>query len=121
MIDKALTLVKTETMPESIVEQIKLSLRDLNPDLVILFGSRSGDNYTSESDVDLVVVLPEDQDPASFRERMNLIHPVRKALGRLNCDYAFDLLVYTRPQWKQFLAKQSWFSKEIQDKGLRIA
>ncbi len=116
--------MKTVEIPDtknSFEGRIHKALKPLNPDIVILFGSRSSGNENSESDVDLVVVLPEDSVPANFRERMELVSAVRNALISLNREYAFDLLVYTRPQWNQFLARQSWFAKEIQDKGLRIA
>lgn len=108
-------------MSPSLTKQIRTELAGLCPDEVILFGSRAGADADVDSDLDLVVVLPRDEDPASFHERMELVHQVREHLRSLEDRYALDLLVFTRPQWKRFVEKKSWFSQQVTTTGQRIA
>jgi predicted nucleotidyltransferase len=69
-------------------------LRDLKPQLVILFGSRATGAAREDSDYDLLVVR-DLTDPDAFRTP-----PVRAALGSLPA--AFDIIVYTREEWESW-------------------
>jgi predicted nucleotidyltransferase len=76
--------------------------KDLQPDKIILFGSHAWGEPTEDSDVDLLVIVPESQEPAYVRaarahralrgisvpcdivvrtrDEMNRINPVRSSL-----------------------------------------
>ena len=96
-------------------------LEQLAPEEVFLFGSWSRSDADEESDIDLVVVLPIDELPKSFAEKMDNVRKVRRALAEVNKDYALDLLVFTRPEWKLFQKKRPLFAAEILEKGRKIA
>ena len=87
---------------------------------VILFGSRAGNDYDEESDVDLIVVLNKKGIPRSFKEKTENFLEINRLIRDLNKRIAIDLVVMTRTQWDQFVEMDSGFSREIRDKGLSL-
>jgi uncharacterized protein len=82
--------------------------RAFNPDRIILFGSHAYGRPSSDSDVDILVVLP-------FKGK-----PVRKAIeirNRVNADMPLDLIVRTPEQLANRLAQNDWFIREIVERG----
>src|SRR5213080_1917937 len=81
--------------------------RAFNPDKIILFGSHAYGQASSDSDVDILVVLP-------FKGK-----PVRKAIeirNRVNAELPLDLIVRT-DQLADRLAQNDWFIREIVERG----
>ena len=68
----------------------------------------------------LIVVLGSDTVPASYHDRVRERLLVRRALDALNRDYALDVLVYTRPEWKRFQDAGSAFAREVASQGVEI-
>jgi len=101
--------------------QVKALLERLVPDEVFLFGSWSRGDAGEESDIDLVVVLPIDELPETYADKMANVRKVRRALAEVNKEYALDLLVFTRPEWKLFQDKRPLFAAEILQGGRKIA
>ena len=82
--------------------------RAFNPDKIILFGSHAYGQASSDSDVDILVVLP-------FKGK-----PVRKAIeirNRVNAELPLDLIVRTPDQLADRLAQNDWFIREIVERG----
>ncbi len=82
--------------------------RAFNPDKIILFGSHAYGQASSDSDVDILVVLP-------FEGK-----PVRKAIeirNRVNAELPLDLIVRTPEQLADRLAQNDWFIREIVERG----
>jgi predicted nucleotidyltransferase len=105
----------------SLEERIIELLRPLSPRELFIFGSRSHGMAGAESDIDLVVVLPDSEIPRTFAEKMANIRRVRKLLADFNREYALDLLVFTRPEWEEFQRRRPVFAAEITERGRRIA
>ncbi len=101
--------------------RIRDLLVPLSPDEVFFFGSRSRGVGDDESDIDLMVILPIDELPSNYAEKMKNVRLVGRALADLNREYAMDLLVFTRPEWCLFKEERPLFAAEIVDKGRRIA
>ena len=81
--------------------------RAFNPDKIFLFGSHAYGQASSDSDVDILVVLP-------FKGK-----PVRKAIeirNRVNAELPLDLIVRT-DQLADRLAQNDWFIREIVERG----
>ena len=82
--------------------------RAFNPDKIILFGSHAYGQASSDSDVDILVVLP-------FEGK-----PVRKAIeirNKVNAVVPLDLIVRTPEQVAERLAQNDWFMREIVERG----
>jgi predicted nucleotidyltransferase len=92
----------------------------LGPEKVIVFGSYARGGADRDGDIDLIVVLNSEAVPQSYRDRMMNRLAVRRALDSLNRDYALDVLVYTRPEWKCFRDSGSAFSREIVRRGIEV-
>ena len=95
------SMADIEHFSSSLVQQFK-------PKRIILFGSHAWGTPTSDSDVDLLVVLPFEGKPwrmaLSIRER---IHP----------GFPLDLLVRTETQMTDRLQQNDSFLNEIITKG----
>ena len=88
---------------------------------ILLFGSHVHGTATPQSDIDLLVVLDSDDAPKSFKERNAQHLKISRALRELERNVPIDLLVYTRPEFEQFLASQSIFSKRVLSEAVRIS
>jgi len=100
------------------IEQIKESLSELNPYLILLFGSYAYGTPHEDSDIDLLVVTNDDFMPQSFKERAQLYLTVNSYIRNIARKVPIDLLVYTMPMYQKFVELQSSFSREILSKGV---
>lgn len=100
------------------VQQLKENLRELNPFLVLLFGSYAYGTPDKESDIDLLVVTNDEFMPQTFKERSNLYIAVGEHILSISKQIPVDLIVYTLPMFKQFVETGSSFSKEILSNGI---
>ncbi len=92
-------------------------LKQVNPKLIIIFGSAVSDNHTAESDLDILIVLNINKIPATYDEKLKLKLAVRKALYDINEKIPIDILVFTIPEYEGFIANNSSFSREIEKTG----
>ena len=104
-------------MEQNFNEMILTSLKEIDPYKVILFGSRTTDSVTPESDIDLVVVTKSKSFPQSFTENKKHYLPVAQSLSKLNELVPIDLLVYTRPMFNKLMDQQTTFAKELIQNG----
>jgi predicted nucleotidyltransferase len=82
--------------------------REFNPEKIILFGSHAYGQPTSESDLDLLVVMQFDGDP--LEQAVAILH-------RLNVLLPIDLLVRTPTQIQQRLEMGDSFIGDIIARG----
>jgi predicted nucleotidyltransferase len=102
------------------IQQLKENLKELNPYLVILFGSYAYGTPHIDSDIDLLVVTNDEFLPQSFKEKTDLYISVSEHILNISKQVPVDLIVYTLPMYKQFIETGSSFSKEILNKGIVI-
>jgi predicted nucleotidyltransferase len=102
------------------IERIKARLMQLHPHKIILFGSHAWGIPGTESDIDLVVILDKDEIPGSYAERMENILNVRKCVADINREVSLDILVYSKQEWQRFIEVDSFFSREIREKGREL-
>lgn len=107
-------------MNHSYIQQLKEKLMELNPYLVILFGSYAYGNPHVDSDIDLLVVTKDEFIPQSFKEKTDLYISVSEHILDISKQVPVDLIVYTLPMYRQFIETGSSFSKEILSKGIVI-
>ncbi len=99
------------------INQILKSLKKINPRVIIIFGSYARGTNDEESDLDLLIVLDEDKIPVSYDEKIEMKLNIRRAIREINKKIAIDLLVYTTPEYEEFIKSGSSFSKEIKETG----
>jgi len=100
------------------IQQLKENLRELNPYLVLLFGSYAYGTPHIDSDIDLLVVTNDEFVPQTFKEKTNLYITVSEHILSISRQVPVDLIVYTLPMYRQFVEGGSSFSKEILNNGI---
>jgi predicted nucleotidyltransferase len=94
--------------PKRITELAERIVREYHPDRIILFGSHARGTATDGSDVDLLVVVPFEGQPARKAVEM---------LNHLDPHFPIDLLVRTPEQVEQRLKLGDFFMQEIMETG----
>ena len=85
--------------------------REFQPDKIILFGSWAYGKPDTDSDIDLLVVMPFEGSP--FRQAGTILNRVIQAVGVL----PLDLLVRTAEQLEERLAIGDGFVRDILERG----
>ena len=101
---------------EYIPEIIK-SLKAVDPYRIILFGSYTGNEYTKESDIDLIVILNKSKISTSYDEKMDNKLLVRRSIYEISKKIPIDLVVYTKTEYEIINKKQTSFINEINNTG----
>ncbi len=84
-------VVATETVSEEIVRRLA---ERFSPDKIILFGSRARGNAKPDSDIDLLVLFSELDDP---RRRAAEVY-----VALIGCDRAKDIVVSTTARFERY-------------------
>ena len=99
------------------IQELKASLSELNPYLILLFGSHAYGTPHEDSDIDLLVVTNDEFIPQNYDERINMQLTVNKHIFEIAKKVPVDLIVYTIPMYKKFISQNSSFAHEIATKG----
>jgi len=99
------------------INDILKKLKSINPKIVMAFGSYTNKNLTEDSDLDLLIVLDDNTIPSSYDEKLKMKLKLRRAIREINKEIAIDLLVYTIPEYEEFIRGESSFSKELKETG----
>ena len=102
---------------EQILSSLTETLKNEGVEKIILFGSYASGQENEESDLDLIVVTPDDHIPSSNREKMDLHHKYNRHIRKFRKLVPIDLLVYTRAMYSLLIESGSMFSREIKLKG----
>jgi uncharacterized protein len=100
-----------------IIIQIRQALQNMNVNKVILFGSWATGNQNIDSDIDLFIVTNDDFIPDSFSRKMEIKLRISSALSSLRKHSDIDLIVHTKPMFKQFVSLNSGFKRELFETG----
>jgi uncharacterized protein len=87
---------------------------------IILFGSYARGDQREDSDIDLMVILNKDDFPKSFKEKIDNTLSVSSSLLELNYEYAMDIKVYTRAEYKYVTNLESSFIKSVLAEGINL-
>ncbi|MHB1758536.1 MAG: nucleotidyltransferase domain-containing protein [Leptospirillum sp.] len=88
-------------------------VRKTNPALILLFGSAARGTATRESDIDLLVVLPECE--TNFHERAKMFWPFFHGWKG-----DIDLFVLTQAEWEKKQSKPNSFMRGILTDGVPL-
>jgi predicted nucleotidyltransferase len=89
-----------------IVQQIVSSFR---PQKVILFGSYAYGTPTTDSDVDLLVLMETREQP---------LHAAAQIAATVDHPFPLDILVSTPSAWEASLKRKGVFATEVTSKGV---
>ena len=96
-------------IPSEAIRQLSEDIaRCYEPERIVLFGSYAYGTPDSDSDVDMLVILPFEGKEA---------RKAAEILTRVNPRFAVDLLARTPEQIRQRLAGNDFFLLEIMEKG----
>ena len=107
----------TESEIRIYTKKITDSLKALDPETIILFGSAALNNTTEDSDFDILIVLNNDTIPDTYEEKLQLKLEVRESLGQLSKQIPIDLIVYTKPEYFELQKLNNSFYREIKSAG----
>ena len=93
---------------QEVVDFVKEVVRRFKPERVVLFGSHASDSTTSESDVDLLVVM-------EFEGRPH--HQAFQIRKRVKRSFPLDLLVRRPADIERRLRMGDYFIREIMKEG----
>jgi len=103
---------------QKIISDITEALVRQGVERIVLFGSCASGNPTSDSDIDLMIVVPVDSFPKTHREKMDLHLQYNQVIKDFRKLIPIDLIVHTRATFRQFIQMESMFSKEITNNGI---
>jgi len=92
-------------------------MSELNPYLILLFGSYAYGTPHQDSDIDLLVVTNDNYIPKDYNEHTQLYLKVSKVIRPIKKHIAIDLIVHTLPMYELFIKQNSSFGNEITSKG----
>jgi predicted nucleotidyltransferase len=102
------------------IQQLKERLSQLDPYLVLLFGSYAYGTPDQDSDLDVFVVLNDHSMPVTFKEKQDLYLKVSSLTRPVAKQIPIDLMVFTIPMFEQFKNAHTSFSEEVLMKGIVI-
>ena len=105
---------------ETVLDEVLARLKPLSLSRVILFGSHAQGCGTSDSDIDLLVVLDRDDLPRTHQQKTQLDLSVLRPLRDIRQRFAMDIIVHTKAMYYRFLAGNSVFALEIQQTGVTV-
>lgn len=103
-------IMNTFTVKSQIDEITGRIAEYMHPDRIILFGSFARDAATEDSDLDLLVIVP-DSDLPRYRRSV----PLYKMLA--GYPFSKDILVYTRQEIDKYRDIQNTFINEVLSTG----
>ena len=101
-----------------LINEMTERLKKLKPHKVILFGSYVAGTATEDSDLDVLVVLDSPDFATTFKEQNARYLLVSNAVREVNYKTPMDILVYSRAEYDSLNEQNTFFSRELRDKGL---
>ncbi|MBI5609888.1 MAG: nucleotidyltransferase domain-containing protein [Deltaproteobacteria bacterium] len=95
-------------------QQIALRIRRALPQVrqVLLFGSQARGDATPDSDIDLLLIVPDGED------RIAAAVDARRSL--IGMGLGFDVLVLQDAEWQQLRSSPAWFHRQITHDAVRM-
>ncbi len=93
------------------IEEIVSSLREYDPERIILFGSHARRDADEYSDLDLVIIKETEE---RFLDRLKRVYEIMQP------DFALDILVYTPGEFAHMLEEGNPFLERVLEEGIVI-
>jgi uncharacterized protein len=102
---------------EKYIPLIVEELKKASPEKIILFGSYAYGIPNEDSDLDIIVITPDEYMPVTNKERMQIHHQYNPLINRFRKYIPIDLIVYTKTMFLKLQETGNSFSMEINQKG----
>jgi predicted nucleotidyltransferase len=96
--------------PAARKEVIRRLVAEFQPETIYLFGSYAWGKPTEDSDMDLLVIVPESREPPIQRA-------IRAQRSLLGVKAAVDVIVKTREEFQRYAALRASLEGQIAQKG----
>ncbi len=103
---------------EKIKNEVVDRLKQINPELIVLFGSYAYGSPNENSDLDFYLVTKDDFVPDSFDKMMELKLSVSKLVRDFQKFIPIDIIAHTKPMSEKFKLSQNYLYKDIFTKGV---
>ncbi len=102
------------TLDTATRQQIASRIRAAVPSVrdVLLFGSQARGEARADSDIDLILLVPEGAD------RVAVGVAARRSLWGM--DRGFDVLVLTPTDWQRLQASRAWYDRQVTQESVRL-
>lgn len=97
-------------MITDVEQQIVETLKEFNPEKIILFGSYARDDWDEESDIDVIIVYQTDK---KFLDRLEELYM------KWDLSIAVDILAYTPDEFSQMM-NNNFFLNQVVEEGRTI-
>jgi predicted nucleotidyltransferase len=105
-------------LDNSLKQKIVNALEPIGIQKIVLFGSYAYGIPSDNSDIDLLVVTTDNFIPPSFSEKQKISIKINNALSFVRKSFPLDLIVHTKPMYRNFIIQNSAFQREISSKGV---
>jgi predicted nucleotidyltransferase len=102
---------------DQIINNITDTLIDEGVEKIILFGSYAHGRPNEDSDLDIIVVTPDNYMPSTNREKMELHHKYNLLIRNFRKVIPINMLVYIKLTYHEMEESGSLFINEINRKG----
>jgi predicted nucleotidyltransferase len=103
---------------DKILKELTETLKKTDVIKIIVFGSFAYGQPNKNSDIDIIVVTPDEFTPRSNRKKMELHHKYNNLIANFRKLIPIDLIVYTNAMYRKLEDSGSLFIKEINQKGI---
>lgn len=107
-------------LAETQKKKILASLKPVNPEKVILFGSYAWGEPFEDSDIDLYIVTKDEFIPKNFSEKLEIKYMVVNHLKDFRKKYSTDIIVHTKAMHEKFIKLNSAFARKLMSKGIEL-
>lgn len=108
---------KTPSDTSRLARRIVERLQGVGVRKIILFGSQVWGEPHPDSDLDVLVVLEDAEDPRTSAEKGALYRRVLRPLRDLQREWPLDLLVHSEGMHRNFRARDSAFVRKVLEEG----
>ena len=105
------------TITDKILTELTVTLKKTGVLKIVLFGSLAYGKPNENSDIDIIIVTPDEFTPRSNKQKMELHHKYNNLIENFREFIPIDLIVYTNAIYRKMQNTGSLFIKEINQKG----
>ncbi len=99
-----------QTLRHEIAERIRRSCPQVLD--ILMFGSRARGDARDDSDVDLVLLIPDGMERTAAA--------IAAHRGLRGIDLAFDVLALTPADWQRIQESRGWYEREMAREAVRL-
>jgi predicted nucleotidyltransferase len=101
----------------SVLNELVNRIKASDPSRIVLFGSHAKGTANNDSDIDLLVILDNGNVAKTRREFIEKRLQIRELIQEINYQYALDILVYSKEEFRKIKEYGNSFLDEVERTG----